>query len=167
MIEFRYTKPAYYAGVINNYFGLRTLAKFDSGAAISIIGIERFGIAYQERHFIEFFIKYMQDNDISKRIYSVANGQEIETYPCIMDKIYLDGTDIYNFRFGFVTSKRSNRFLIGDDFISCCDFSHAIGGSINIRNFSHSKYAGSVESTRSADLNQIVDMYKRKYNFYF
>lgn len=47
MIEFRYTKPAYYAGVINNYFGLRTLAKFDSGAAISIIGIERFGIAYQ------------------------------------------------------------------------------------------------------------------------
>lgn len=58
MIEFRYTKPAYYAGVINNFFGLRTLAKFDSGAAVSIIGIERFGMEFQEQQFIDFFIKF-------------------------------------------------------------------------------------------------------------
>lgn len=160
MIEFRYTKHAYYAGVINNSLGLRTLAKFDSGAAISIIGIERFGIAFQEQQFIDFFIQYVQDKGIDKRIYSVANGQEIETYPCIMDKISIDGTDIQNFQFGLVISQKSNRFLMGDDFISCCDFNHGIGGSIYISKFSYSKYAKSAENTKFAHINHIIDRYR-------
>lgn len=167
MIEFRYTKHAYYAGVINNFLGLRTLAKFDSGAAVSIIGIERFGIEFQEQQFLDFFTRYARNNGIVKRVYSVANGQEIETYPCVMDRLSLDGTDIRNFRFGFVISRKSNRFLLGDDFISCCDFNHAIGSSINICKFSHSRYAESAESARSAYINQVVDMYKHEYETCF
>lgn len=162
LIEFVYKKPAYYAGVINNSLGLRTLAKFDSGAAISIIGLERLGRELQDKSFLNFFIKYTQDNGIDKKVYTVANGQEIETYPCMIDKISLDGTDILNFRFGLVLTQKSNRFLLGDDFISCCAFQHTIGGSITITDFSQSRYMNTTSNTEPADLMAIFSDYRRQ-----
>ncbi|MBD5452066.1 MAG: hypothetical protein HDR25_05450 [Lachnospiraceae bacterium] len=164
MIEFVYKKPAYYAGVINNSLGLRTLAKFDSGAAISIIGLERFGRELQDKLFIDFFMKYTKDKGIDKKVYTAANEQAIETYPCMIDKISLDGTDITNFRFGLVLTQKSNRFLLGDDFISCCEFAHKIGGSISINNFSQSRYEASVSNTKLANLTAILSNYKKQHN---
>lgn len=164
LIEFVYKKPAYYAGVINNSFGLRTLAKFDSGAAISIIGLERFGRELQDKLFLDFFDKYIKDNGIDKKVYTAANGQEIETYPCTIDKISLDGTDIINFRFGLVLTQKSNRFLLGDDFISCCEFQHMIGGSILVNDFSQSRYEAYTSKTKLADLTAIFSNYKKHNN---
>lgn len=164
MIEFAYKKPAYYAGVINNSLGLRTLAKFDSGAAISIIGLERFGRELQDKLFVDFFINYTKDNSIDKKVYTAANEQEIETYPCMIDKISLNGTDIINFRFGLVLTQKSNRFLLGDDFISCCEFQHMIGGPILINNFSQSRYESSVSNTKLANLTVILSDYKKQHN---
>lgn len=41
-MEFVYKKPAYYAGVINNSLGLRTLAKFDTCVIDEVIVIPVF-----------------------------------------------------------------------------------------------------------------------------
>ena len=112
------------------------IANLDSGAAVSIIGLERFGRELQEQSFLDFFLKYVQDKHIDKKVYTAANGLEIETYPCVIDKISLDGAEIFKFRFGLVLAQKSNRFLLGDDFISCCAFEHTIGGSIMISTFS-------------------------------
>lgn len=161
MIEFRYKKPAYYVGVINNLFGLRTLAKFDSGAAISIIGLERFGIELQNKMFLDFFVKYALDNGINKEIYTAANEQKIEVYPCVIDDISLDGEIVLNFRFGLVSEQKSNRFLLGDDFVSCCDFRHSIGSSIVVDNFSQSRYdMNMTDNTKRVNLNIVLSEFR-------
>lgn len=160
-MEFVYKKPAYYAGVINNSLGLRTLAKFDTGAAVSIIGLERFGRELQEQSFLNFFLNYARDKRIDKKVYTAANGLEIETYPCVIDKISLDGAEIFKFRFGLVLAQKSNRFLLEYDFISCCAFEHTIGGSIVIRTFSQTKYAASAPSAERVDLTAVLQEYNR------
>lgn len=130
----------YYTGAINNSMGVRTLAKFDSGASVSIIGLARFGTKINNERFIEEFLKYTKRHKINSEKYTVANGQSIITYPCIIDSISLDGIIISNFMFRIILDKEANRFLIGDDFISCCKFTHEIGGAIEISEFSQSRY---------------------------
>ncbi len=140
MIKFSYGKATYYAGAINNSLGLRTLAKFDSGASVSIIGLARFDKRINNIRFMEEFVKYAQKHKVVKEEYTVANGQTIATYPCIMNSISVDGTIINNFMFRIILDGKVNKFLIGDDFISCCKFDHEIGGAIEISEFSQSRY---------------------------
>lgn len=140
MIKFSYGKATYYAGAINNRLGLRTLAKFDSGASVSIIGLARFDNRINNIRFIEEFEKYAQRHKVVEEEYTVANGEKIATYPCIMNLISVDGTVISNFMFRIILDGKANKFLIGDDFISCCKFNHEIGGAIEISEFSQSRY---------------------------
>ena len=48
--------------------------------------------------------------------------------------------------------------LLGDDFISCCDFSHSVNGNIKITGIDEMLYRGSNETKEVLELSEINEL---------
>jgi len=95
--------------------------KFDTGAAASIITSKALGIgAVQSEHIAD----YIDKKRITKRLFKSATDTEFCGYLCSCSDVKINGVPLKKFYFYLVLNDSVNKALLGDDFISCCTFSH-------------------------------------------
>lgn len=140
MINFRYIKHAYYTPFYDAVANFSKVAKLDTGAALSVLGAASVCSKIDVLLFCDKVKQRAAELQVEQKYLTAANGSQFEIIPCRLQNVYLDRTLIQEFKFGLYLNPNSNTFLLGDDFLSCCEFNHTIGGPIQITDFSVDRY---------------------------
>lgn len=120
MIRFLYSqKTKNYTGYLENidiFAGVKIPVKFNTGAIATIFTAKVFGLD-EERVKVIFY-----------------------GYPCYCDNIRLGDVILRRFYYYLVLDSSRSKALLGDDFISCCTFSHGYESDIVVTGFNMEKY---------------------------
>lgn len=122
MILFNYFKAGYYCTVYDTDIKIKSLAKFDTGASKTLVSINSLNSRLVTKEFIEYLKAGIQRRKIVASELIAANNGIIEVYPCFMNNVSLGQYIVHKFYCWICLDDISNqKFLIGDDFISCCE----------------------------------------------
>lgn len=159
LINFNYKKFAYVAGIVNDDYGLCALGKLDTGAVKTLIYLRTFEDTICNKEFIKYFKNIAARQKIEDKEFTTANNVNVTAYPCSIDYIIMGDVMIKGFRFYLVIEPEANKVLIGDDFLSCCQFKHTIGGPIIIEQFDDSRYAMNTRKIEAINFNEAVNQF--------
>ena len=133
--------------------------KFDSGAANTLISIYSFYNKTKSNKFSELVYKSVSEYKekvlkTAKRLnlepleMSSASGGKMKGYLMKARDVYIYGKLFPEFFFYLTFDTERQTVLLGNDFISCCSFTHNIGGDIHITKYDSTKYRNLVASKR-------------------
>ena len=114
--------------------GISLNMKFDTGAVRTVISIWSL-FQHLSINTINRLKEGFENAGIKSKEFSSASGNELKGYPCVIHNAKLNGVVIKDFCFYLILDTRRKIALIGDDFVSCCDFHHIIDGDIVIDSF--------------------------------
>lgn len=132
--------------------------KFDTGAINTVIGIRTL-FKYMSINDKTKLLNAFENSGIESEPFHSASGDELIGYPCIVHNVEISGEKVKNFCFYLIINTDRPIALLGDDFISCCDFSHNKHEDIIINDFDdraiYSKFLK--KSSRVLELDEIVN----------
>lgn len=130
--------------------------KFDTGAINTVIGI-RVLFEYLSKNDFNKLLEALKESGIEAESFKSASGNELLGYPCVVHNVEISGEHFENFCFYLIINSDRNIALLGDDFISHCDFKHKKQGDIIISDFEDaSMYESFRRGSKVLELNEIV-----------
>ena len=120
----------------------RTHIKVDTGAVITIISLKALYPNVDDntlKKYRETLLSKHRDKLLCPSPKS-ASGHDIECIPCIAKNVILHRTMIDEFYYYVALNVETEKLLLGDDFLSCCKFEHAIKSDIEIMEFDIERY---------------------------
>lgn len=131
---------SYYACIVSGISESGDIAKFDTGAAHTMITPN---ILYNRVLSAEEMCNLKSNleerhSDVSLELES-ASGHKTKCYLFRLRNIIISGVELKEFYF-FLAPQENSKFLIGDDFISKTTFRHEINSDIIISEFDHDGY---------------------------
>lgn len=156
MIQIKYNQKG--ACYIVSFSGLGdriVTGKFDTGAVSTIITAKKLGLTDQQLYVLKKQFDKMAV--LPKTFHSATNG-EMNGYLVKAKNVMLYSTTLKNFYYYLVLDNHLNKALLGDDFISCCTFSHRPQGDIVISTIDMDSYtsAYSEEHVDCFDISEIL-----------
>jgi len=141
LIRFLYSrKTKNYTGYLENidiYRDIKIPIKFDTGAIATIFTTKALGLNRDSEKIITDRIK---QKELKKHKFMSATGHIFYGYPCFCNNVKLDDVFFKQFYYYLVLDNSISKALIGDDFISCCTFSHSFESDIVVTGFNLEKY---------------------------
>ena len=125
----------YIRGITND----KLLAKFDTGAVEAMMSLSCMLGEYNPQE-EDRFRRYVIDNKIIHTYFNAANGGMMECYPVCAKDVKIGNIAISEFHYYLTVGVERRTFLLDDDFISCCTFSHAYNSDILINGFNNNRY---------------------------
>lgn len=144
MIKAIYNNSAYYIPISNlrgnkkEYLAI----KFDTGAVNTVlsfsalVGNLKF-LGISEDKFEEQIKKKV---GIITKDFKAANGKTMLGYLCCSQDVIIDGYKFDKFYYYLIFNIERKLALLGDDFISCCNFEHKVNSNIEITHFDTNHY---------------------------
>lgn len=99
------------------------LLKFDTGAVATVISIRELFNDISDSQ-IEAFQELFDNAGIVSQSFRSATGHEMRGYPCVLKNVKLSDESFEWFPFYLITNTDRKVALIGNDFITHCDFDH-------------------------------------------
>ena len=141
LIRFLYSqKTKNYTAYLENidlYRDIKIPVKFDTGAIATIFTTKALGLNKEGEKVIA---NRIEQKAMIKKNFTSATGHTFYGYPCYCDNIRLDDVILRRFYYYLVLDGSRSKALIGDDFISCCTFSHGYESDIVVTGFNAEKY---------------------------
>lgn len=110
--------------------------KFDTGASDTIITTSALGLDSIQT---EILRKGVQTSKLKGTIFTSASGNQFIGYPCYCDDLKIGDVQIRRFYYYIVFSDMP-KALLGDNFISCCTFTHSFKSDIIVTSFHSEEY---------------------------
>lgn len=114
--------------------GTAIFMKFDTGAVNTVIGLRTL-FKYLSKNNLDKLLNMFEISGIHKEKFNSASGDALYGYPCVLHDVEVSGIRIKNFCFYIIVNDKRTLSLLGNDFISFCDFSHKKGEDIIITNY--------------------------------
>ena len=164
MIRVRYNKELsiYTLRLDNLDFGDGTVItmKFDTGAVNTVIGLRTL-FKYLSKKELDTLLSMFEASDIEKVRFNSASGGELWGYPCVVHNVEISNAVIENFCFYVITNTNREVALLGDDFISCCNFRHEQDGDIIITDFDDDEVCMRFKSkSKGLELDEVIKSLK-------
>lgn len=178
MVEFRHSLSAYYAE-IRNIIDDIIMIKFDSGATNTVISYEM--LTRETTSFPKDISKLTNDeidtikanierkNRFIDRIkekhqlhpFHSASGTPMLGVLSKVNNISISGHLLRApFYYYLILDIESPLALLGDDFISCCDFSHKVNGDIKITYIDEKYYENYNDERSILEMNELNELLK-------
>lgn len=110
--------------------------KFDTGASDTIMTTGALGLDHVQE---EILLKGVRVHRLKGNVFTSASGNRIIGYPCYCDDLKIGDVHVRRFYYYLVFSD-TPKALLGDDFISCCTFSHSFKSDIVVTAFHAEEY---------------------------
>lgn len=139
MIKFRYNKltRSYrtYLDIQKNDKDFVSV-KFDTGASDTIITTGALGLNSIQA---DTLLKSIQDRNLKARKFMSASDNCFDGYLCCCSDLRIGEIQIKKFYY-YIVFNDTPKALLGDDFISCCIFSHGFQSDIVVTSFNFKEY---------------------------
>lgn len=140
----RYTENAHHIRTQNlRPDGSALYMKFDTGAMNTVISIwaltSDVGLAGS-------VIERLRQRDFKSRVFQSASGNAMTGYRTRAENVCLSGFFVPVFYYYLLIDVKTNAALLGDDFLSCCDYHHTAKGDIEVIAW-HEELYGDTEKT--------------------
>ncbi len=160
MIRFLYSqRTKNYIGYLENtdiFKDIKIPVKFDTGAVATIFTAKVFGLS-EER--VRAVASRIEQKALTRQSFTSATGHIFYGYPCYCDNIKLGDIILKRFYYYLVLDSSRSKALIGDDFISCCTFSHSYESDIVVTGFHAEKYGKKCASNAKVlNTNEILSL---------
>ena len=141
MINIRYAeKESYYTVRLSGLNDDIITGKFDTGAVATIITSKKLGLSDDQ---VERLKEYFKTSGIEpENFYSAPDGK-MGGYLVKAENVMLYGTVLKSFYYYLILDNRLDKALLGDDFISCCTFTHKPKSDIIITTIDMDMYSSS------------------------
>lgn len=116
--------------------------KFDTGASDTIVTTGALGLDHIQA---EMLLKAVQNRNLEGNVFTSASGNYFTGYPCFCDDLKIGDVLVKRFYYYIVFNDKP-KALLGDDFISCCTFSHSFKSDIVVTAFHFGEYGRQRES---------------------
>lgn len=110
--------------------------KFDTGATNTIITTGALGFDSVQAALL---LKNIQDGKLKSNKFTSASGNTFIGYPCYCDNLKIGNIQMKRFYY-YIVFHDKPKALLGDDFISCCTFSHGFKSDIIVTAFHFEEY---------------------------
>lgn len=155
MINVKYNQKG--ANYIVSFSGLGdriVTGKFDTGAVATIITSKKLGLTDGQ---VEILKGYFEKSGVEpENFYSATNGK-MGGYLVRAKNIMLYSTVLESFYYYLVLDNSLDKALLGDDFISCCTFSHQPKGDIVITTIDMNLYSSPYKNNMDCvDISEII-----------
>ncbi len=134
--------------------------KFDTGASITIISLETLypGLSEAELEVCRNNLREKFRDKMLNPAPKSASGHELECIPSYKENVIMSSEKIDKLFYYIALNVGTNKILLGDDFISCCEFSHDIDGDIIINYFDENRYKKKVNEKLHMNVNEIMEI---------
>lgn len=155
MIKIRYAeKESYYTVRLSGLNDDIITGKFDTGAVATIITSKKLGLSDKQ---VEILKDYFQKSGVEAEDYYSATDNKMDGYLVRAENVMLYSTVLKNFYYYLILDNSLDKALLGDDFISCCTFSHQPKKDIIITTIDMDMYSASYGGkTDCVDIAEIV-----------
>lgn len=140
MIKIHYGNSAYHIKLLNLINNKVTVFKFDTGAINTIISFE----ALVDGKMLKQIDKQNFMNSLRKNIptkdFRSASGNYMKGFLCKATDVKIGDAILSKFYYYLVFNINHKIALLGDDFISCCNFIHESNSDIIINDFDDDNY---------------------------
>ena len=158
MIKVRYHSDAMCYTLTINDLGIGDVSrfpiKFDTGATSTVIGIYTLFNRISPNN-IQKLKDGFEKAGIQPRDFSSATGHQLLGYPCKVHGVDVSGHILEDFYFHLVLDTKRKLSLLGNDFISCCNFKHEIDSNILIEDYDLKSYSEKFCNTTCFDVNEL------------
>ena len=96
--------------------------KFDTGSVATVISVDALKVNVRK----DRFISLLNERDVPVRIFHSASGNELMGYPVVAENVLISGQAIESFYYYLIVNVDYSISLLGDDFISSCEYAHII-----------------------------------------
>lgn len=110
--------------------------KFDTGATDTIITTGALG--FDDIQAVKL-LKSIKGKKLKQTTFTSASNDSFTGYSCYCDDLRIGDVEIKRFYYYIVFNDKP-KALLGDDFISCCIFSHGYKGDIVVTAFNYEGY---------------------------
>lgn len=110
--------------------------KFDTGATNTIITTGALGFNNIQTAVL---LRNIQESRLKSNKFTSASGNIFTGYPCCCDNLKIGDVFLKRFYY-YIVFHDSSKALLGDDFISCCTFSHSFKSDIIVTAFHTEEY---------------------------
>lgn len=143
MINIHYSpKNSYFYFYLSELVDKDIKVKFDTGAGATILTAKALGIDGTQ---LESIKNHVKKKNIPKKLFKSATDTEFYGYLCSSSDVKMNDVLIKRFYFYLVLNNDVNKALLGDDFISCCTFSHQPQSDIIITTIDVDLYVSSYQ----------------------
>lgn len=155
MIKIRYAeKESYYTVRLSGLNDDIITGKFDTGAVATIITSKKLGLSDKQ---VEILKDYFQKSGVEAEDFYSATDNKMDGYLVRAENVMLYSTVLKNFYYYLILDNSLDKALLGDDFISCCTFSHQPKRDIIITTIDMDMYSASYDGkTDCVDIAEIV-----------
>jgi hypothetical protein len=131
--------------------------KFDTGAINTVISLKR--MVCGKEYYIKRINKYIADRgNVIRKIFFSASGHELIGYLCKASFVEISGSMVNVFYYYLILDGERDISLLGNDFISACDFNHKRLQSIRIDYFDEKAYVENFENQGVLTLDELSDI---------
>lgn len=155
MINIRYAeKESYYTVRLSGLNDDIITGKFDTGAVATIITSKKLGLSDKQ---VEILKEYFEKAGIEAEDFYSATDGKMGGYLIRAENVMLYNTVLKNFYYYLILDNGLDKALLGDDFISCCTFSHQPKKDIIITTIDMNMYSASYgDKADCVDIAEIV-----------
>ena len=136
------------------------LAKFDTGAVATTISLSSLCTDYDSQ-VDNCLLQHAKKRGLKPVHFTAANGTDVKCYRAYAKNVRVGNIIIPEFHYYVPVGVKRKSFLLGNDFISCCGFSHKCQGNILINSFNAEEYASSFahgDYLTDEDITEIFEM---------
>lgn len=120
---------------------------FDTGAVATVISIEALSNEPIDK---EWFSKQLNGR-ATQRTFRSATGNVMSGYLVCAKNVTISNASISQFYYYLIVDVNYRVGLLGDDFISKCEFSHRVDGEMDVTFFDDAKYVSQFENAASEE----------------
>lgn len=155
MINIRYAeKESYYTVRLSGLNADIITGKFDTGAVATIITSKKLGLSDKQ---VECLKKHFKKSGVVPESFYSATDGKMGGYLVRAENVMLYSTVLRNFYYYLILDNRLDKALLGDDFISCCTFSHQPKSDIIITTIDMNRYLASYHGkVDCVDISEII-----------
>ena len=158
MIKAYHSRASYYLKLknLNSYNNNIIAIKFDTGAVNTIISLE--ALCGSKACNKQKIIQYVQGcGNLHTKNFKSASGNNMTGVLCHAKNVKLSGCNIEDFYYYLIINVNESIALLGDDFISYCNFTHQVGKDIDIVGFDRENYRNK-EDLKCIDTSTICEI---------
>ena len=149
----------YQISLVNVYGKAGIVAFFDTGAVSTIISVESLAGEDIDK---EKLASELRKTGKEQVFYS-ASGNEMHGYLVCAPDVSISGMKIKQFYYYLIVDVDDNLALLGNDFISYCNFTHKQEDDIMVSSFDYEKYCLHYEAKgRCGNINEILELSIKK-----
>ena len=128
--------------------------KFDTGATDTIITTGALGLDDIQSAVL---LKSIENRNIKKNRFTSASNDSFVGYSCYCDDLKIGDVELKRFYYYIVFNDKP-KALLGDDFISCCIFSHGYKSDIVVTSFNFKEYERQcISIENSVDIFEVLN----------